>query len=92
MQVQKVLAGFNFIIEINGQGIQQPIHQNALGAITTTNFSFNTPISRLRSGVGVYVNQDKNSPITNLEAQGFVCLPLSDEERKIIDWCKGWDV
>ncbi len=40
-----------------------------LGAITTTNFSFTTPISRLRSGVGVYVNQDKNSPITNLDAQ-----------------------
>ena len=35
-----------------------------LGAITTTNFSFTTPISRLKSGVGVYVNQDKNSPIT----------------------------
>ncbi|MBC8111955.1 MAG: type IX secretion system membrane protein PorP/SprF [Verrucomicrobia bacterium] len=40
-----------------------------LGAITTTNFSFTAPIQRLRSGVGFYINADRNSPIRNLEAQ-----------------------
>jgi len=39
------------------------------GAPTTTNFSLNTPILRLRSGLGVHVVNDNLGPLRNLDAQ-----------------------
>jgi type IX secretion system PorP/SprF family membrane protein len=39
------------------------------GAPTTTNFSVNTPLLRIRSGAGLHIVRDQLGPVTNLEAQ-----------------------
>ena len=57
------------------------------GAPTTQMVSFNTPIYKLRSGVGVYVINDKLGPQNNLEAQAMYAYHLGIKGNKIEYWC-----
>jgi len=53
------------------------------GAPTTQMVSFNTPVYKLRSGVGAYVINDNLGPQNNLEAQAMYAYHLGIKETKL---------
>ncbi len=53
------------------------------GAPTTQMVSFNTPVYKLRSGVGAYIINDNLGPQNNLEAQAMYAYHLGIKETKL---------
>ena len=77
------LTTFKVFHRTQWAGYQPSFAADGSGGLNTQVISLNTPLLRLRSGLGVHVVNDKLGPLTNLEAQVSYAYHLGIGDSKL---------